>query len=286
MHVLERGSGSLSVIFEAGVGGNSLDWMSVMSALPDGLRLIAYDRSGLGWSDTSTTPRAPGGIVDELEQLLGIIEADPPYLLVGHSQGCRYVRLFAARHPASVTGLVLVDGFHETWDEAIGPDALASFVSARSRMYRFAALMSRTGAMRLLGRLGTSLLGPDFRRLPSRDRARYAALISQPRAMDTAIEELERAGESNATLLESDYADLPLAVISHGIPFPDAAQERAWQDSQAEMASRSTRARLVVAPEARHSIMIASPRLVADAINDVAAEGQVPNRAAQTSIIR
>lgn len=270
VQVVERGTGPQTVVFEAGVGGNSLDWLEVMSALPPGLHLIAYDRLGLGWSDSPSAPRTPGRIVDELEALLQAIGADPPYLFVTHSQGCRYTRLFTARHPGSVAGLVLVDGFHESWDEAVGPAALAAFTTARVRLYKTAALMSRTGIMRLLGNRGVSLLGPDFRSLPHDQRARYAALLAQPSAMEIAIDELRRSGESNAALADASFGDLPLTVITHGLAFPDATQERAWQDSQAEMAARSSRGRLISAPGAGHSIMIASPRLVADAIEEVA----------------
>jgi pimeloyl-ACP methyl ester carboxylesterase len=42
-----------------------------------------------------------------------------PYLLVGHSLGCHIVRVFAARHPDQVTGLVLVDARCETLAPAL-----------------------------------------------------------------------------------------------------------------------------------------------------------------------
>lgn len=270
VHVVERGTGPGTVVFEAGVGGNSLDWLAVMAALPARLHLVGYDRLGLGWSDPPSAPRTPGQIVDELEALLRAVAPDPPYVLVAHSQGCRYARLFTARHPESVAGLVLVDGFHESWDEAVGPAALAAFMTARVRLYRSVALMSRTGIMRLLGRRGVSLLGPDFRSFPHEERSRYAALLAQPRAMQTAIEELRHSGESSAALRDAPFGDLPLMVLTHGLAFPDATQERAWQDSQVEMAARSSRGRLISAPGAGHSIMVASPRLVADAIEEVA----------------
>jgi pimeloyl-ACP methyl ester carboxylesterase len=270
MHVLERGSGGPTAVFEAGVGGNALDWMAVMAALPAGLRLIAYDRLGLGWSDQPLRPRAPDRIVDEFEALLREIRAEPPLVLVAHSQGCRYVRLYASRHPGSVAGLVLVDGFHETWDEAVGPAALAAFIRARARLYRLVAFMSRIGIMRLLGGRGVSLLGPDFRGLQHDQRARYAAVATRSRAMETAIDELRLSGESNAKLADASFGELPLTVITHGLPFRDPDQERAWQESQKEMAARSSRGRLVLAPDAGHSIMIASPQLVADAIAEFA----------------
>jgi pimeloyl-ACP methyl ester carboxylesterase len=244
--------------------------MAVQSMLPDRLRSIAYDRFGLGWSDASSTARTPDHVVDELGSLLAAIGADPPYVLVGHSLGCRYIRLYAVRHPESVAGLVLVDGFHETWDEAVGPTALASFIAARARLFRLAAVLSRIGLIRLLGKRAVALFGPDLRSLPIGERARYAALMTQPRSMEAATDELRRSGEADDTLRDASFGALPVTVITHGVPFPDDAQERAWQDAQAEIAARSSRGRLVVASGAGHSIMIASPRLVADAIDEMA----------------
>ncbi|MBK9409271.1 MAG: alpha/beta hydrolase [Gemmatimonadetes bacterium] len=40
----------------------------------------------------------------------------PPYLLVGHSAGGLYVRVFAATYPAEVVGLVLVDPVPEDFN--------------------------------------------------------------------------------------------------------------------------------------------------------------------------
>jgi hypothetical protein len=58
-------------------------------------------------------------------------------------------------------------------------------------------------------------------------------------------------------------------VITHGVPFRDAAQEQAWQESQLDMAGRSSRSRLVRAARSAHSVMVAEPELVVDAIEEV-----------------
>jgi pimeloyl-ACP methyl ester carboxylesterase len=276
VHVVLRGTGTPTVVFESGVGGNSLDWTGVMAAVPEHVSVMAYDRLGLGWSDPPREPRSPDRIVDELRALLGAIGANGPFVIVAHSQGSRYARLFASRHPESVDGLVLVDGFHEGWDAEVGPQALASFVKARIRFYRMVALMSKIGVLRLLGGTATSLLGPDFRALPKDERARYVALLSQPSAMETAIDELRRSGEASSILADTSFGDIPVAVMTHGVPFPDASQERAWQETQAAMAVKSSRGRLITASGAGHSIMIANPRLVADTLARIIAVARPP----------
>ena len=269
VHVLEAGTGSRTIVFESGMGGNLLDWTRVMATLPDPIHRLAYDRAGLGWSEARSGPRSPARIVDELEAVLRSAGTEPPYIFVAHSMGCRYVRLFQARHPDLVVGLVLVDGFHESWDVAVGPEALASFIRARIQFWRLAALLGRLGIVRLLGPRIVSLLGPDYREMPRAERARYAELLAQAPALRVASDELRRGGDSNDILRAASLGDLPLVVITHGVPFRDSTQERAWQEGQSEMTARSSHGRLVQAAKSAHSVMIAEPGLVVDAIREL-----------------
>jgi alpha/beta hydrolase fold len=75
----------------------------------DFARACTYDRANLGKSDSVATPRTSADVVGDLERLLRAAGIRPPYLLVGHSFGGLDVRLFAARHPTEVSGVVLVD---------------------------------------------------------------------------------------------------------------------------------------------------------------------------------
>jgi pimeloyl-ACP methyl ester carboxylesterase len=287
LHVLERGSGAPTVVFVTGVGGTSLDWLPVMAALPGETHLLAYDRPGLGWSDQQADARHPDRVADELDAFLRATGAPEPYVFVAHSLGCRYVRLFTARRRASVAGLVLIDGFHETWEAAIGDAAFEDFIARRIRLCRLAALMNRAGLVRLLGSRGIVLLGPDFGGLPREERARYVALATQPRAMEVAIDELRRAGDANPRLADAPLGDLPLTVIAHGLPHPDDRLERAWQDSQVQMAARSSRGRLVRAQGVAHAVMIARPSLVAAAVIEILAmAGADPGSAGAGALAR
>lgn len=269
VHIVEAGVGSPTIVFESGMGGNVLDWTAVMAALPAPIHRLAYDRAGLGWSEARPGPRSPDRIADELWAVLHAAGTEPPYIFVAHSMGARYVRLFTTRHPDAVVGLVLVDGFHESWDMTVGPEALASFINARIQFWRLAALLGRLGIVRLLGQRTVSLLGPDFRDMPRAERARYAALLAESSALHVASDELRHGGDSNDVLGGASLGDLPLVVIAHGVPFRDATQERAWQESQVEMTARSDRGRLVRAARSAHSVMIAEPDVVVDAIEEL-----------------
>src|SRR6478752_506274 len=46
------GTGSPTVVLDAGLGGTSLDWSLVQPVIGQTTRVCAYDRAGLGWSDS------------------------------------------------------------------------------------------------------------------------------------------------------------------------------------------------------------------------------------------
>lgn len=108
-----EGSGSPVVVMDAGGGDTLQTWDWVVPEVKKVTRVCAYDRAGLGKSDPGPTPRTSDQIVKELRELLGRARISPPYVLVGHSFGGLNVRLYAARNPAQVAGLVLVDATPE-----------------------------------------------------------------------------------------------------------------------------------------------------------------------------
>lgn len=104
-----RGSGSPTVILEAGFGANAGAWSRVQPALARTTRVCSYDRAGSGYSDPGPTPRDGPAIARDLDETLAAAGIGGPYVLVGHSAGGLYTRLFAARRPGEVQGLVLLD---------------------------------------------------------------------------------------------------------------------------------------------------------------------------------
>ena len=111
-----QGSGSPTVVLEAGLTGDRRTWDPVMQELPPDVRACAYDRANIGDSDPAPTPRSAQDVVGDLSALLNAAGEDPPYVLVGFSFGGIFVQLYAAEHPDEVAGLVLVESNHP--DEA------------------------------------------------------------------------------------------------------------------------------------------------------------------------
>ena len=97
LHIQESGQGSPVVVLESGLAATSLNWRAIQQEIARFTRVVSYDRSGLGWSDTATTPQTTNQWVDDLRALLQAAQAPPPYILVSHSFGAMIVRAYAGR---------------------------------------------------------------------------------------------------------------------------------------------------------------------------------------------
>ena len=270
LHIQRLGHDGPTVIFEAGQAGFSLDWMLVLPTVSRFARVCSYDRAGLGWSEAGVRPRTPQQVVTELHALLSAAAVPKPYILVAHSLGGRYMRLYTHQHPEDVMGLVLVDAYHEAFDMGLGKEQLSVFLRNRARQYRLLNAVARLGIARLLSQQLVGLLGPDYRSIPLQERKQYVLLATRPEAMATTIEEHEQAVAKLADVPPGVLPnDLPLRILTHGVPWPYPEYERLWQESQRMAATWSSRSKLTGASQSGHAIMLAQPELVIDAIQEV-----------------
>lgn len=87
-------------------------WDSLIQKLPDSFSILTYDRPGIGFSKSVSSPRTAIEITLELKSLLDFLNIKKT-ILVGHSIGGLYARYFASRFPDYVNGLLLLDATHE-----------------------------------------------------------------------------------------------------------------------------------------------------------------------------
>jgi len=106
------GSGTPTVILEAGWNDWSETWSLVQPEVAGSTRVCAYDRVGLGNSSPCSGTRTATIEVDALHTLLGNVGVDGPLIFVGHSWGGVLARLYADRYQEDIAGLVLVDSSH------------------------------------------------------------------------------------------------------------------------------------------------------------------------------
>jgi pimeloyl-ACP methyl ester carboxylesterase len=205
MHMICTGDGSPTVVLEAGAGHFSTLWAWVQPAVAQVTRICAYDRAGYGWSEPGPEPRDAQHIATELHMLLDVAGVEPPYVLVGHSLGGIYVRVFNAQYPGEVIGMALIDATHpDNWIRQ------GESISALQAAATVSSVLARMGLMRLF------FAGQNFD-LPKPDNAALKANIASAQYWDTqradaaAMESTTAEGRSAGEL-----GDLPLAVVAAG----------------------------------------------------------------------
>ncbi|MEZ4681472.1 MAG: alpha/beta hydrolase [Caldilineaceae bacterium] len=213
MHMVCLGqsrAGEPTVILQAGGANESLWWVRVQSQLADHVRVCAYDRAGLGWSDPADTPRDPATIIGELHDLLAAADIQPPYVMAGHSFGAILTRVYAAHYPNEVAGIALVDGM------PLELKGLSAVEFARYRWPSYAVQMPfwviyHLGVGRLWVARSTEAMG--YPPAIARELAAYT-LRNQTCATDLAEHGYDATWAlMQAALAAEDLGDLPMAVL-------------------------------------------------------------------------
>ena len=111
----KRAEATPAVILEGGFGSGIASWSPVQREIAKFTQVVSYDRAGMGQSDSGPNPRDAKQVATELHTALQKAGIKPPYVLVGHSLGGPYVRVFANMYPNEVAGLVLLDPAQEAF---------------------------------------------------------------------------------------------------------------------------------------------------------------------------
>ncbi len=113
LEVVRAGTGSPTLVFEAGLGDTWEDWKPVWQQASQLSSVILYSRSGLGRSEPGPGDHSARTEMTELHQLIDSLHVQRPVILVARSYGGLLSRLYVSMYPHDVAGLVLVDGTHE-----------------------------------------------------------------------------------------------------------------------------------------------------------------------------
>jgi len=239
LEVVRAGTGSPTLVFEAGLGDTWEDWKPVLQQASQLSSVILYSRSGLGGSEPGPGDHSARTEMMELHQLLDSLHVQRPVILVARSYGGLLSRLYVSMYPHDVGGLVLVDGTHEQqvrrWGQ-IDPKYPEQF-----RVY-FDSVMKT--------------MKPGAERDETRETVRIQA-----------------AGTVEGL---TQLPDIPLAVLTSMKPSPNPSYvnqtERGhelWREMHEEWAQRSRYAEHVVTVKSGHAIQEDQPELVVDAIRFV-----------------
>jgi pimeloyl-ACP methyl ester carboxylesterase len=254
LHISCAGSGSPTVILEAGLGESGAvmaRW--IQPGVSTTTRLCVYDRAGRGWSDPADTPRDGVAIATDLHTLLENADVPGPYVLAGHSSGGVFIQVFAERYPDEVAGMVLLD--------AQPPDAiddLPGYAGEYEALRRGLALVpsfARLGVMRL----AYASQPPD---VPSEGWAQERASMST--AGDARATRDEIAGLKDALQQAQAFTGLGAKPLIVATAAEDA--HAGWMPLQDELTDLSTNSVQRVVPDASHSSLIEDEHDAANAI--------------------
>jgi pimeloyl-ACP methyl ester carboxylesterase len=242
VHLNCVGSGRPTVMILG--SGYSFDWSLVQSAV-NFAGVCTYDPPGTVWSDAGPAPTCDGRVA-EIHKMLDTAGINGPLVLVEHSIGAVFARLYASRYPAEVRGMVLVDHagryrimsgeaaqpgqLGQRITMSTGEESLQKLPSVAQDMHRWAAAQSASGA-------GSSI--PFF------DRC-IAEVAEMPPA----------ANPSN---------QMPLIIIADTALAGSANYQRA----QNGLLALSRNSKALIARTNSHQVPIEDPAVIVEAIRQV-----------------
>ncbi len=293
LHLYELGQGSPAVVLESGISATSINWRGVQTEIAKFTRALAYDRAGLGWSGPARTPRTAAQIVEELREMLRAAQVPAPYILVGHSFGGLVVRLYAARYPEEVAGLVLVDPLRpREWHpltaqqrrNLIGGAVLSRWGAflAHCGVVRFTLVRLSGGSRlfpRLIGRAASSRAGletmeriaGEIRKMPPELWPAIASHWCHPKSFSSMAAHLRSLPASVVSIVAAaPPANIPVIILT------GAKSATKWSDE--EIAGLSNDVTHIVAADSGHWIQLDEPSLVVDAVRNLMPTGSGPGR--------
>ena len=268
MHIDCTGTGSPVVVLDSGLGDSYLSWRKVEPEIAKFTRVCSYDRSGLGYSDSSSRARTSQVISEELHSLLQAASIPPPYVMVGHSMGGYDVRVYTSLYRSEIAGIVLVDASHPDQENRFPPE-LKNLEGSWRREAEFVAYSMPLGIPRLLGLCEESAVA--------------RAADCNWHAAEEQLSEIRSFSESAAeTAQTGSLSDLPLAVLSHDPDKPsndlpaDLAKStnEAWEKMQEDLTHLSTRGTQTIAKNSSHYIQVDRPDVVVDAIRKIVGQAR------------
>ena len=251
LHINCTGTGSPTVVVEAGWGDMSASWGWVQPEVAKTTRICTYDRAGMGWSEASPQPRTAREYAKELHTLLTKANERGPYVLVGHSMGgftvmCTRMTIrpkspgwcWSTRKTCPLRMSLLLSQLRNP----VGPPC--------QRCWRALAWCA---CWRILG---------SIQNLPEGDKQAYTAYAVAPRGVQTFTDEGMGMSEGGAQARAvTSLGALPLIVLSRG-----KDQDAKLTAAQADLLQLSTDSQQLFADHSGHRIMIEQPEAAVAAI--------------------
>jgi pimeloyl-ACP methyl ester carboxylesterase len=258
LHINCTGSGSPTVVIEAGLGDWSTSWGFVQQEVAKTTRICTYDRAGVGWSEPGPLTRDAAQFAKELHTLLQNAEIPGPYVMVGHSLGGLGVRVFVHDYSSEVSGVVLIESMNPKQIVQL-PAGGGSQPNPQSRYYSVLGGLARFGVARVLARPVMNMLTPAI--IPD-ENAYYSRFVRTQSMQAARDESLGLAASEEEAATVKSFGDLPLIVLT-GRLHTDSPD---WQPWQTELLQLSSSSQQLFAENGNHGIQIEEPDAAVAAI--------------------
>jgi len=263
MHIYctgENKNGSSTVILEAGAGNFFATYSKIQPAISGMTKVCSYDRAGLGFSENDSD-KSIKEVITNLHDLLQEAGIASDIILVGHSIGGAYARVYYGKYPDQVKGLILIDPAEEHMAEYVINNISPIGQQISNTLLYFGSYF---GIGRLIDTINPYLLSPSHRSLSVGDRRLIHALGTKPISVRTALKEgsYEDAKSSLPILKDVDRIGVPLIVLGsdyHG-------EYTTCQNGHRELANRSPFGECVLVKDTGHYIQIDQPEIVIEKI--------------------
>jgi len=256
LHLFCQGMGSPTVILEAGLGNMVLSWSRVQPDLSKLTQVCSYDRAGLGHSEPGPFPRSASQIVNELDALIAASGLEPPFILVGHSNGALYNRLYERMRPTFVAGMVLVDPNPEN------TPGCPELTPLTRKIYGALVALSDIGVPRLL----LPILFPLPANMTPEEGSEFSALRARGDFLRALLSETDETCQlvEEAHKSERPAPDLPITVLSANYESrPEiVALRKEWAQSVPS-------AKFQLVKDSGHWIQRDQPNAVIDAVSKI-----------------
>ena len=266
-----------TIIIEAGAHSNTemLHWLN--AGLKDKTKVIRYDRNGKWFSELNNNEEiSPEFYAQQLHKLLAKVGAKPPYILVGHSMGGPYTRIFRDLYPNEVEGIVFIDSSHpEQWKRLAQKKLLPD---NQIRIIKIGSFLSDLGILGLYNKIFSKKAQDDTLPTESMERSRaltnyngdiYRMFLRENIATNEVLKRAE-----NSKKLDS----LPVLVFTANEQYTESQKQRyrkngidpekqlkIWFDMQKELKNLSLNSKQIIMSANHNSII--TEKTNADIIN-------------------
>jgi pimeloyl-ACP methyl ester carboxylesterase len=226
LHIIAEGRKNdlPTLVLESGAGSNTDMFHWIAKGLKKKMRVIRYDREGKWFSESSKDSITSEFYARQLHELLEKSGEKPPYILVGHSMGGPYIRIFRDLYPNEVKGLIFLDSSHpEQWMRL---EEKALMPKEQIKLMKLASILTDMGLLGVYNKLINS--GSFNDGLPKECHIRYRDLTSY--SGEVYRRNIKENDINNAILFRAGQASsldsLPTLVFTAKEQYTESQKER------------------------------------------------------------